>query len=86
VGLLPVGLFPAGLLLVGLLLVGLLRMVLLVVLRRCIFLARAFLPLVVVSIQMERELSCRYLLHLVDLVDPGLWLGIAPRHRHLRDP
>jgi hypothetical protein len=70
--------------LVGLCLVG--RMVLLAVLHRYIFLDQAFLPPVVISIQMEREWSCPYLLHLVDLVDPGLLLGIAPCHRRLRDP
>jgi hypothetical protein len=62
------------------------RMVLLAVLHKCIFWVRAFLPPVVVSIQMERELFCQYLLRLADLVDPGLWLGIVLRHHHLRDP
>jgi hypothetical protein len=79
-----VGLCLVGLLLVGLLLVG--RMVLLAVLHRCISLVRAFLPPVVVSIQMVRALSCWFLLHLVDLVDLGLLLKIAPRRRCLRDP
>jgi hypothetical protein len=70
--------------LVDLRLVG--QMVLLVVLHRYIFLDQAFLPPVVVSIQMEREWSFQYLLRLVDLVDPGLLLNIAPCHRRLRDP
>jgi hypothetical protein len=69
--------------LVDLRLVG--QMVLLAVLHKCIFWVPAFLPPVVVSIQMGRELFYRYLLRLVDLVNPGLWLGIAPRHRHLHD-
>jgi hypothetical protein len=79
-----VGLRLVDLRLVDLRLVG--RMVLLAVLHRCTFLVRASLLPVVVSIQMERELSCRYLLHSVDLVDRGLLLDIAPRRRHLRDP
>jgi hypothetical protein len=85
-----VGLLLAGRLLVGrLLLVGLLlegQMVLRAVLRRYIFLVRAFLPSVVLSIQMERELFYQYLLRLVDLVDPGLLLNTVLRHRRLRDP
>jgi hypothetical protein len=88
-GLLPVDLHLGDLLLVGLglgdlHLVG--RMVLLVVLHRYIFLVRAFLSPVVVSIRMEREWFYRYLLHLVDLVDLGLWLGIMRRRHRLRDP
>jgi hypothetical protein len=80
-----VGLLLAGrLLLVGLLLEG--QMVLRAVLRRYIFLVRAFLPSVVLSIQMERELFYQYLLRLVDLVDPGLLLNTVLRHRRLRDP
>jgi hypothetical protein len=79
-----VGLLLVDLRLVDLRLVG--QMVLLAVLHRCIILVRAFLPPVVVSIQMGHELFYRYLLCLVDLVDPGLWLGIAPRHHRLRDP
>jgi hypothetical protein len=70
---------PVDLLLVDLLLVGLLLAVLL--LHRYTFLVRAFLLPVVVSIRMECELSCRFLLHLVDLVDWGLLLDIAPCHR-----
>jgi hypothetical protein len=74
----------AGLCLVVLHLVG--RMVLLAVLHRCIFLVRASLSPVVISIQMECELSFQYLLCLVDLVDLGLLLNIAPHRRRLRDP
>jgi hypothetical protein len=84
VGLRLVDLHLVGLRLVGLCLVG--RMVLLAVLHRCIVWDQAFLPPVVVSIQMGFEWSCPYLLHLVDLADPGLLLDIAPRHRRLRDP
>jgi hypothetical protein len=93
VGLLPVDLRLVDLCLVDLRLVDLClvdlhlvgQMVLLAVLHKCIFWVWAFLPPVVISIQMERELFYRYLLRLVDLVDPGLWLRIAPRHRRLRD-
>jgi hypothetical protein len=70
--------------LVGPRLVG--QMVLLAVLHKCIFWVQASLPPVVISIQMERELFCQYLLYLADLGDPGLWLGIVPRRHHLRDP
>jgi hypothetical protein len=55
-------------------------------LRICIFWAWAFFRPVVLSTRMGSELFCQYLLRLVDLVDPGLWLGIVQRHHRLRDP
>jgi hypothetical protein len=84
VGLLPVDLRLVDLRLVDLCLVG--RMVLLVVPHKWIVLARAFLFPGVGSIQMGHELFYQYLLRLVDLVDLGLWLGIAPCRHRLRDP
>jgi hypothetical protein len=72
-------------LLVGLLLVGFLLVDLL---RRCIFLVRAFFRLVVLSTRMVRELNGPFHLRLVGLAGQVLWPGIMPRHlsRICRDP